>query len=249
MAYRGKDFQSYAARAQGTTYDQNLRAYMLNIYNYMASALALTGLVAYLGANWAPLASLLYRFEGGHIGLTGFGMLAMFAPLAFILALSFGINRMSPQAAQMTFWAYAATVGLSLSSIFFVYSGVSIARAFFITAATFGGMSLWGYSTRRDLRGMGHFMMMGLFGVIIAMFVNVFLHSTGLQFVISTMGVIVFTGLTAYDTQKIRDMYYAQGNRGEMAAKLAIMGALSLYLDFINLFMYALQFFGDRRSN
>ncbi len=171
----------------------------------------------------------------------------MLAPFAFVLALSFGIQRMSLGVAQATFWAYAAVMGLSMSTIFLVYTGASIAEVFFITAATFLGMSLWGYTTKSDLSRFGSFMFMGLFGIIIAMVVNIFLHSAAIQFAISVIGVIVFTGLTAWDTQQIKEMY-VENDGTAVAGKKAIMGALRLYLDFINLFMMLLQLMGNRRN-
>jgi FtsH-binding integral membrane protein len=170
----------------------------------------------------------------------------IFAPLALVFFLSFRIQHLSVGAAQTTFWIYAAAVGLSLATIFLVYTAQSITQVFFITAATFGAMSLWGYTTKRDLTGMGSFLFMGLIGLIVASLVGFFWQSTALQFAISVVGVLVFTGLTAYDTQKIKEMYYV-GDDGTVAGKKAIMGALSLYLDFINLFLMLLRLFGDRR--
>jgi FtsH-binding integral membrane protein len=167
------------------------------------------------------------------------------SPLAFVLVLSFGINKLSVSTAQIVFWAFAAVMGLSLSSIFLVYTDASIAKVFFITAATFGAMSLWGYTTKRDLTGMGSFLMMGLIGLIIAMVVNIFLQSSMLEFAISAIGVLIFVGLTAYDTQRIKESYSASFGT-DVLAKGAIMGALSLYLDFINLFMMLLRLFGNR---
>jgi FtsH-binding integral membrane protein len=238
----------YSASESAKPVDAGLRAYMLSIYNLMASALALTGLTAYAGATWQPLRDALFNLSGIHPGLTGLGWVVAFAPLLFVIGLSAGISRMSLAAAQATFWAFSAIMGLSLSSLFFVYTGESLVRVFFITAILFGSMSIWGYSTKRDLTGMGHFMMMGLWGVLIASVVNIFLHSSGLQFAVSIVGIVVFTGLTAYDTQKIKAMYYQVAGMGEMASKYAIMGALNLYLDFINMFLMLLRFFGDRRN-
>jgi FtsH-binding integral membrane protein len=171
----------------------------------------------------------------------------VFAPLALVLLLSFRIQSMSLGAAQLTYWAYAGLVGLSLSGLFIVYTGASIAQTFFITAATFLAMSLYGYTTKRDLAQFGSFLFMGLIGVVIASLVNIFLHSPGLQFAISIIGVLVFTGLTAWDTQRIKEMYW-EGDGSVVVGKKAIMGALSLYLDFINLFMFLLQFMGQRRD-
>ena len=233
-------------QSQATSYDAGLRAYMLKVYNYMASALALTGLVA-LGASQSeafmnmlsvPAAS------GGH-SPSGLAWIIALAPLGLVMWLSFGVQRMSATMAQGIFWAYSALVGLSLTSIFIVYTGESIARTFFITAGTFGSMSLWGYTTKKDLTGMGSFLMMGLIGLILASLVNIFLQSSGLHFATSVIGVLIFVGLTAYDTQKLKNMYYQVA--GGAMAKTAIMGALALYLDFINMFMYLLRFVGDRR--
>jgi len=181
------------------------------------------------------------------MGLTGLGWLAVLSPVGLVLALSFGIARMKASTAQTLFWLYAGLNGISLSTIFIIYTGTSITRVFFITAATFLSLSLYGYTTKRSLSGLGSFMIMGLFGVIIASVVNIFLQSAALQFVFSIVGVLVFAGLTAYDTQRIKDMYW-QGDGGEMMGKKAVMGALTLYLDFINLFILLLRFFGDRRN-
>ena len=235
--------------------DEGLRAFMLRVYNYMAIGLVLTGVAAY-GAYSAAVSSVPteYALRGG-IYLTSFGAaiytsplmwLIVLAPLGLVFFLSFRINRMSVSAAQTTFWVYSALVGLSLSTIFLVYTMASITQVFFITAAMFGAMSLWGYTTKRDLTGMGSFLFMGLIGIIIASIVGIFFQSSALQFAISVIGVLVFTGLTAYDTQKIKEMYYVSDD-GTVAGRKAIMGALSLYLDFINLFMMLLRLFGDRR--
>jgi uncharacterized protein len=220
--------------------DVGLRDYMLRIYNYMASGLALTGIVAYVAA---------YSGFIQHIYRTPLMWLVILAPLGFVMVLSYGINRMQASTAQMLFWVFAGVMGLSMATIFLVYTGASIARVFFITAGTFAGMSLYGYTTRRDLSGMGSFLFMGLIGIIIASLVNMFLQSPALYFALSVIGVLVFTGLTAWDTQRIKEMYYAYEHAdGQTASKTAIMGALSLYLDFINLFMFLLQLFGTRRN-
>jgi hypothetical protein len=218
--------------------DAGLRAYMLRVYNYMAGGLAVTGIVAYVAAS-----SGFYQ----SIASTWLIWLVMLAPLGFVLALSFGIQRMSAGTAALLFWVYAAVMGLSLGGIFLVFTGASIARVFFITAATYGAMSLYGYTTRTDLSGFGSFLMMGLIGIVIASLVNIFIKSSSLQFAISIIGVLVFVGLTAFDTQRIKEMYL-ESDTGEIAAKKAILGALSLYLDFINLFMMLLQLFGQRRD-
>ena len=218
--------------------DTGLRAYMLRIYNYMASGLALTGIVAYIFA-----ASGWYA----QIAHTPLIWVVMLAPLGLVLLLSFGVNRMSAASAQGVFWLYAGLMGISMASIFLVFTGASIARVFFITAGTFAAMSLYGYTTRRDLTQFGSFLFMGLIGIVIASLVNIFVASSALQFAISVIGVIVFTGLTAWDTQQIKEMYY-EGDYGEVASKKAVMGALRLYLDFINLFMMLLQLMGARRD-
>lgn len=250
MNYNDNNPMSYSTReAAAAPYDMGLRAYMLKIYNYMASALALTGMTAWLGANYTPLTDALFMVQNGHaVGLTGLGWLVTFAPFIFIMVMSFGLNSLSLTALQGIFWAYAGVMGLSLSSILFAYTGASIARAFFTTAIVFGSMSLIGYGTKRDLTGMGQFMIMGLFGIIIASLVNLFLHSSGLQFALSILTVVVFTGLTAYDTQKMKAFYYQTAGDVNAMGKAAIMGALTLYLDFINLFLQILRFFGDRRN-
>jgi uncharacterized protein len=218
--------------------DVGLRSYMLRVYNYMTGALALTGGVAYFFYS----SGLIERIAG-----TPVFWVAVLAPLAFVLVLSFGIQKMSLGAAQATFWGYAGVMGISMSSIFLIYTGASIAEVFFITSATFLAMSLWGYTTKKDLSGMGHFLMMGLIGIIIAMVVNFFLKSPALYFAVSIIGVLVFTGLTAWDTQRIKEMYW-DGDSEVIAGKKSIMGALALYLDFINLFLMLMQLMGNRRS-
>ena len=218
--------------------DVGLRDYMLRIYNYMASALALTGIVAYVAA-----ASGFYA----QIAHTPLIWVVMLAPLGLVMWLSFGINRMSAGTAQAVFWLYAGLVGLSLAVVFLHFTNASIARVFFITAGTFAAMSLYGYTTKRDLAQFGSFLFMGLIGIIIASLVNMFLVSSALQFAISVIGVLVFTGLTAWDTQQIKEMYVVSDD-GQIAGKKAIMGALRLYLDFINLFMMLIQLLGVRRD-
>ena len=250
------DSRTYAPSAAANTavLDAGLRAYMLRVYNWMASGLLLTGIVAYAVAN-TSLIQLFYQQvmtpRGIAVQPTILGYAAIFAPLAFTMVLSFGVNRLSRSATQALFWAFAATMGASLANIFLIYSGASIARVFFVTAATFAGMSLYGYTTRADLSRMGSFLMMGLIGIIVASLVNMFIGSTALQFAISVIGVLVFVGLTAYDTQRIKGDYvqfaYAEGTDG--AAKRSVFDALSLYLNFINLFMLLLQLFGNRNSN
>jgi FtsH-binding integral membrane protein len=226
--------------------DEGLRAHMLRVYNFMTIGLVLTGAVAWAVAN-TSLGTLFFTFTAtGGATLSVFGWAALIAPFALVLLLSFGINRMSTGTAQLVFWIYAAVMGVSLAPILMLYTGASVAKVFFITAATFGGMSLWGYTTRRDLSGMGSFLMMGVIGLVVAMIVNIFLASPAVDFAISIIGVLVFTGLTAFDTQKIKEMYYV-GDDGTVAGRKAIMGALRLYLDFINLFLFLIRILGDRR--
>lgn len=225
--------------------DEGLRAYMLTVYNYMASALALTGLAAYVTANTPAILQLLYTVQGNMIAPTMLGYVAMFSPLAFVLALNFGINRMQASTVQMVFWAFAVVMGLSLSSILLTYTGASVAKTFFVTAAAFGSLSLYGYTTKKNLTGMGSFLIMGLFGLIIASIVNMFMQSGAMDFIISVVGVLIFAGLTAYDTQRIKLMYL-ESDHSETASKKAVMGALSLYLDFINMFLFLLRFMGNR---
>jgi hypothetical protein len=233
------------AGRQQADIDQGLRAYMLRVYNYMALALAVTGIAALATFNLAVQDGQLTAF-GQAIYYSPLKWVVMLAPLAMVFFLSFRINAMSVGAAQMTFWAYSALVGISLSTIFLVYTATSITQTFFVTAASFGALSLYGYTTRRDLSAMGSFLVMGLFGLIIASLVNLFLGSSALQFAISVMGVLIFAGLTAYDTQKVKEMYDYVANDETMMGRTAIMGALSLYLDFINMFMFLLQFLGNR---
>ena len=237
-------------RTDQVAIDAGLRAHMIRVYNYMTAGVALTGLVAWFTFSAAV------TDVGGSLQLTSFGQtifqsplmwVLVLAPLGLVFWLSFGINRLSAGAALTLFFVYAGLLGLSLASIFLVYSGASITRVFFISAATFGALSLWGYTTQRDLSAMGSFMFMGLIGIIIASLVNIFLHSTGLDWAISVIGVIVFAGLTGWDTQRIKEMYSPMDD-GTIAGRKAVMGALSLYLDFINLFMMLLQLMGSRRD-
>src|SRR3984957_8856298 len=223
--------------------DAGLRSYMLRVYNYMLVGLGLTGAVAWLAAE-TPLSQNFYNQGQTANGVAAqpniLGWIAMFAPLGMVLFLSFRIQKMSFAAAQATFWAYAALMGVSLSTILLLYTGASIAMTFFVTAGMFGAMSLWGYTTGRDLTGLGSFLFMGLIGLILASLVGMFFHSSQLQFVISVVGVLIFTGLTAYDSQNIKNMYYV-GDDGSVAGKKAVMGALSLYLDFYNMFLFLLR--------
>ena len=231
--------QARSGQAAQVQIDEGLRAYMLRVYNYMASGVALTGIVAYVVANTPALKSLIFG--------TPLMWVAMFAPLIVVFAISARINKMSAASAQTWFWVFAGLMGLSLASVFIHFTGESIARVFFITAGTFGAMSLYGYTTKRDLSGLRSFLFMGLIGIIIAMVVNMFIASSALQFAISVIGVLVFVGLTAYDTQKIKNEYLVTDS-GELMTKKSIMGALRLYLDFINLFMMLLYLFGGTRD-
>jgi len=227
-----------AAGTQSAAYDAGLRSYMLSVYNYMASGVLLTGVVALLFARSGMAQEIMMS-----PGILKYAII--FAPLAFILALSFGINRMSTFAAQATFWAFATVMGLSMSTIFLVYTGTSIAQTFFATAAAFAGLSLYGYTTKKDLSGLGTFLIMGVVGLLVAMIINIFLQSSVFSLVISAVGVLIFAGLTAYDTQRIKSMY-AQVAGTDMMGKTVIMGALSLYLDFVNMFQFLLSFMGSR---
>ena len=231
--------------------DQGLRSYMLKVYNYMASGVFLTGIVALILFKLSVVSGP----NGEIMGLTNIGnaiynsalmWVLMLAPLGIVFYMSFGIAKMSVTKAQSVFWVFAALMGASLSSIFLVYTGASITRVFFITAGTFGAMSIYGYTTKKDLTKLGSFLFMGLIGIIIASLVNIFLKSSMMYFIISIIGVLVFVGLTAYDTQKIKNMYLASDS-GELMGKKAVMGALTLYLDFINLFIMLLRLFGQRR--
>jgi len=256
MAY-SPDFRSppFASAAQAAVLDQGLRAYMLRVYNWMTSGLLLTGIVAYAVAN-TPLHDLFYQRVMGEFGQvlirpTGLATLCMFAPLGFVMVLSFGVNKLSHTAAQALYWAFAAVMGASLANIFLVYTASSIASTLFVTAGTFAAMSIWGYTTKSDLSRFGSFMMMGLFGIIIASVVNLFMHAAALQFAISVIGVVVFTGLTAWDTQRIKLSYteFAYADGPQEAAKRSVYDALNLYLNFINLFMLLLQLTGSRNNN
>ena len=230
------------------TMDAGLRAHMLRVYNYMVGALALTGAVAYGVANTPALLNMIYQVgPSGALQPTILGWIVMLAPIGLVLLLSMRINHMSQGAAQATFWGYAALVGASLASILIAYTGASVAMTFFVTAGTFGAMSLWGYTTKRDLTGFGNFLFMGLIGILLASLANFFFKSPAMDFVISVLGVLIFTGLTAWDTQKIKNTYYAVGGDVAVAGKAAIMGALALYLDFLNIFLFLLRFMGNRR--
>jgi uncharacterized protein len=219
------------------TRDAGLRSYMLSVYNYMASGVLLTGIVALLFASSGYAA---------QVFVTPLRWLIVLAPLGFVMAMSFGLNRMRTGTLQLLFWAFAVVMGLSISSIFLAYTGGSIAQTFFATAAGFLGLSLYGYTTKRDLSGFRTFLVMGVVGLLVAMLINLFLQSSAMMLAISAIGVLLFAGLTAYDTQKIKSMYsYVQDS--EMMGKVVIMGALNLYLDFVNMFMFLLSFMGNRR--
>jgi FtsH-binding integral membrane protein len=247
--------RNYAAPRRGVgadravAIDQGLRAYMIRVYNYMAMGVALTGAVSWLTFNAAVTET------AGRLALTPFGQAIYSGPativlflgtLGLVMLISFKINSLQPSTAFALFMVYAAALGLMLSSIFLAYTGTSITRVFFISAASFGALSLYGYTTQRDLSPIGSFLTMGLIGLIIAMVVNMFLKSSGLDFIISAAGVLIFAGLTAWDTQRIKEMYDPMED-GTVVGRKAVMGALTLYLDFINLFLFLLRFLGDRR--
>ncbi len=225
------------ASARGEVFDVGLRRHMLSIYNYMASGVLLSGIVALLFAT-SGMAEAVFG--------TPLRWVVALTPLAFVMIMSFGANRLSTTAMQAMFWGFSVAMGLSLSSIFFIYTGPSIAITFFATAGAFAGLSLYGYTTKKDLSGMGSFLIMGVFGLLIASLLNMFLQSSGLAWAISILGVLIFAGLTAYDTQRLKEQYaYVAGT--EFAGKAVVLGALSLYLDFINMFQFLLQFMGERR--
>ena len=243
-------------RAEAAVVDEGLRAYMLRIYNYMVLGLAITGLAALgiymLSVTTDPalavgkVRNIMLTQVGYTLFVSPVKWIVILAPLALVFFLSFRIQNMRPATAQLTFWIYAALVGVSLGSIFLIYTHTSIVRVFFITAASFGALSLWGYTTNRDLTGMGSFLIMGLFGIIIASLVNIFLVSSMMQWIISVVGVVIFAGLTAYDTQRLKNEYVYGAMDGEVMERSAIMGALSLYLDFLNLFTMLLHLMGSR---
>ena len=251
MEFNKQNIRSKIKTAETHIIDEGLRAYMLKVYNYMASGIFLTGIISLFLFK----ISVVMDSSGSIVGLTSVGnalynsalmWVVMLAPLGVVFYMSFGIHKMTASKAQITFWVFAALMGASLASIFLVYTGASITRVFFITAGTFGAMSIYGYTTKRDLTKLGSFLMMGLIGIIIASIVNIFMKSNMMYFVISIIGVLVFVGLTAYDTQKIKNMYL-EGDDSETSGKKAVMGALTLYLDFINLFIMLLRLFGQRR--
>lgn len=229
--------------------DAGLREYMLSVYNYMALALVATGVMSFLTVNVDFLARLMFNFsEYGHIsGTTGFGMIIMLSPIAIAWYFFSGAATMDIERAKLMLWVYSGLTGMSIASIGFVYTGESIARTFFITASVFGAMSIYGYTTKRDLTSMGSFLMMGVLGVILASVVNIFLGSPAIYFATSILGTLIFTGLIAWDAQKVKNMYFMVGG-GEMGKRMAIVGAFSLYLDFINLFLFLIRFLGVRRD-
>lgn len=244
-----QDYRAPSSVGMGTAaeIDRGLRSHMLHVYNYMASGVLLTGIIALVISNMAVTSTGELTALGQAIYMSPLKWVVMLSPLALVMVMSFGLNKLSLFALQATYWVYAALMGLSLSSIFLMYTGESIAKVFFISAAMFAGLSLFGYTTKRDLGPVGKFMFMGLIGIIIASVVNIFMASSMMSFVISVIGVIVFAGLTAYDTQKIKELYYA-GYGEEQTAKLSVMGALSLYLDFINIFLMMLRLFGSSKE-
>ena len=252
MEFDKKGILARAKEAQQSTVvmDEGLRAYMLKVYNYMATGILLTGIVALLTFKIAveeiSSAGIILTPFGGAIYNSALKWVVMLAPLGVVFYMSFGINKMSAAKAQTTFWVFAALMGLSLSSLLLFYTGMSVTRVFFICSATFGAMSIYGYTTKRDLTKLGSFLMMGLIGIIIASLVNYFLQSETMYYVISYLGILIFIGLTAYDTQKIKNMY-SVSDSSEIISKKAVMGALTLYLDFINLFIMLLRIFGQRR--
>jgi FtsH-binding integral membrane protein len=229
---------SFASSASRVSYDAGLRAYMLSVYNYMAIALGISGAVAFLTASSPALMNAIFG--------TPLAFVVMLAPVIFVFVFARKIHSLSSEAAKNYLWIFAGLMGLSLSTVFIQYTGTSIARIFLVTASTFGLMSLYGYSTKKDLSGLGSFLIMGLIGLIIASIVNIFMQSSAMQFALSVIGVFIFIGLTAYDTQKIKQAYYYSD--GGSTSKLAVFGALNLYMDFINLFLMLLQLFGDRRN-
>jgi FtsH-binding integral membrane protein len=251
MSYFDRNYATARGAGRAVAIDAGLRAYMIRVYNYMAAGVALTGIVSWLTYQ----AAVVTNAAGNIVGLTPFGqaiyggpatIVLILATLGLVFFMSFRIQTLQPSTALVLFMAYAALLGLMLSSVFLAYTGASITRVFFVSAVSFGALSLYGYTTQRDLSAMGSFLIMGLFGLMIAMLVNIFLKSTGLDFVISAAGVLIFAGLTAWDTQRIKEMY-SEMDDGTIAGRKAVMGALKLYLDFINLFLFLLRFLGDRR--
>lgn len=244
------DYTKAYDNSQTKGFDAGLREYMLKIYNYMSLALILTGVAAVSTLSFEPLTRLMFEFTptGQLIGNTGLGTIIMLSPLAIAFYFFWGIGTMDVTKAKTLFWVYSALTGMSLSSLGLIYTGESIARTFFICAATFASMSLYGYTTKRDLTSMGSFLVMGLIGILVASLANMFFQSSAIYFVTSILGIGIFMGLIAWDTQKLKQIYYTSGG-GEMGQRMAILGAFNLYLDFINLFIYLLRFFGVRRND
>lgn len=232
------DRNTWHSASQGLAIDVGLRQHMISVYNYMAMGLLLTGLIAYVVASSQTMMMAIFG--------TPLKWVVMLAPLGMVFMLSSRIESLNFSSAQLMFWIYAGLMGLSMASVFYVFTGTSIARVFFVAASMFGAMSLYGYTTKKDLAAYGSFLLMGLIGIVIASLVNLFLQSSALHFVVSVLSVLIFTGLTAYDTQQIKEMYYS-GDSEETSGKKAIMGALALYLNFINIFVSLLQLFGERR--
>ena len=244
------DYTKVLSSIEHKEFDQALRDYMLNIYNYMAVALVVTGAAAIATISFEPLTRLMFEFtpSGQVMGNTGFGLLVMISPIAIAFYFFWGLGTMDVQKAKTLFWVYSILTGMSLAILGFIYTGESIARTFFVCSATFAAMSIYGYTTHRDLTSMGSFLMMGLIGLIITSLVNIFLQSTAVYFVTSLVGVGIFIGLIAFDTQKLKQIYYAAGS-GEIGQRMAVLGAFTLYLDFINLFLYLLHFLGIKRKD
>jgi FtsH-binding integral membrane protein len=243
------DRQPAATQAQAASVDLGLRSYMLKVYNMMASGVLLTAIIAYFAGTSPAFTNLLYvQQANGHMGMSGLGYLVTFAPLAMVFIMMFKLRTMSTQALHATFWAYAAMMGLMLSSLFLAYTDQSIARVLFVTAGTFGLLSIFGYTTKRDLTSMGTFLIVGMWAVFISSLVNVFLlHSSMFQTVLSAVGVLVALGFTAYDTQKIKEIYYQVGSNADALQRATILGALKLYMDFLYLFINLMQLMGNRR--
>jgi FtsH-binding integral membrane protein len=244
------DFTKYnTVSATSVKFDAGLRAYMLQVFNFMTVALIVTGITAFYASSEAFMSLIMVKNAGGGMSISPLGWVIQLAPLAMVLFLSYKIQSMSVQAAKITFWAYSILMGLSLGFLFYQYTSESIARAFFVTASVFGAMSIYGYTTKKDLTSFGSFLMMGVMGILLASVINIFMHSSAISFAVSVLGVLIFTGLTAYDTQKIKNVYlYSARLDSDSTTKMAIYGALTLYIDFINLFIMLLRFIGDRRN-
>ena len=241
------DSSTYSTRSS-TDYDEGLRQYFLKIYSLMSGALVITAISAFAVLAIPTLTEMMYQItpQGQIVGITGIGWLISFAPLGIALFFGFAMNKIETQTAQILFWLYAVLMGMSLSSLGLMYTGASLVKTFFVCAATFGGMSIYGYTTQKDLTSMGSFLYMGLLGLIIASLVNLLMQSPAVEFALSFIGVVIFTGLIAYDTQKLKSLYFSGADSG---SKVGIIAALTLYLDFINLFIYLLRFMGQRRDN